>query len=262
MLDLEKMYLFLWSDLLIFCGRIDRALKEHQHHIIQLVIGLEGPFITKNESGDWEEKTALLIPADVDHICDARGKAILTLKFEPESTLGHTIQSKLLPGKKLVDLSHNPAIPMLQSEMVQALQDSNLQQFRAQLDQSIFQLFQLEVSHSIIDERIEAVLDYIQNNFSEPISTTDLTKVAFLSESRLLHLFKEQVGLPIRHYLLWTKVQQAIKYIIQGNSLTSAAHYAGFADAAHFSRTFLSRVGHPPSVVFKNSNSVQVFVGS
>jgi AraC-like DNA-binding protein len=73
--------------------------------------------------------------------------------------------------------------------------------------------------------------------------------IACLSESRFSHLFVEQIGLPFRTYLLWLRLSIAVERMAAGDSLTVAAHDAGFADSAHFSRTFLRMFGIPASVL-------------
>ena len=109
------------------------------------------------------------------------------------------------------------------------------------------------------DQRILNVLDHINNNIDSNITTEVLKDVACLSESRLLHLFKQQMGLPIRNYILWCRIQIVFNKIAEGNSLTQAAYYAGFSDQAHLTRTFVKTVGAPPSSLLKNSKFVQVF---
>ena len=85
-----------------------------------------------------------------------------------------------------------------------------------------------------------------------------LTEVAYLSESRLLHLFKEEMGLPVRNYILWYKLKIVLEHILEGNALTTASYSAGFADQAHMTRTFTRMTGVPPSLLTKNSKFVQV----
>ena len=59
MFFLEKQYLLLWPDLLLFAGHGERPLKEHHHHCVQLVMALDKAFLTKDQKGDWEEKKCL-----------------------------------------------------------------------------------------------------------------------------------------------------------------------------------------------------------
>ena len=83
------------------------------------------------------------------------------------------------------------------------------------------------------DDRIASVLDHLRATPSPPPSIEDLTRIAHLSESRLQHLFRDQVGVPIRRYLLWHRYLTAMSLLADGTSVTHAAHAAGFADSAH-----------------------------
>jgi AraC-like DNA-binding protein len=112
------------------------------------------------------------------------------------------------------------------------------------------------------DERIDLVKRYIHDNIHEILSTDQLTNISFLSESRLLHLFKEVMGLPFRNYILWYRLKVALKHLIREGTLTEAAHIAGFSDQSHFTRTCQKMIGVPPSIITKNSKFVQVFFSS
>jgi AraC-like DNA-binding protein len=64
-----------------------------------------------------------------------------------------------------------------------------------------------------------------------------------------MHAFEESIGLPIRPYLLWLKLQRAGAAIAGGAGLSAAAHAAGFADSAHMTRTFRRMLGAAPSEI-------------
>jgi AraC-like DNA-binding protein len=64
-----------------------------------------------------------------------------------------------------------------------------------------------------------------------------------------MHVFTESVGIPLRPYLAWLRVQRSACAMLAGASVTEAAHVAGFADAAHMTRTFKRRLGFPPSAL-------------
>src|SRR5262249_56048786 len=68
-----------------------------------------------------------------------------------------------------------------------------------------------------------------------------------LSPSRFMHAFTESVGVPVRPYILWLRLQRAACDLKDGASVTSAAHRAGFSDAAHLTRTFRRMLGATPS---------------
>ena len=97
------------------------------------------------------------------------------------------------------------------------------------------------------DDRIAAVLNHLRATPSPPPSIEDLTRIAHLSESRLQHLFRDQVGVPIRRYLLWHRYLTALSLLADGASVTRAAHAAGFADSAHLTRTAVRMNGFTPT---------------
>ena len=99
----------------------------------------------------------------------------------------------------------------------------------------------------ICDSRIADIIKQIDESKGERVLLEAFTKQYSTSTSRLTHLFSKEVGTPFRSYLLWIKLRHAIELITQGQSLTNAAHYAGFSDSAHFSRTFHDTFGFRPS---------------
>jgi transcriptional regulator GlxA family with amidase domain len=82
---------------------------------------------------------------------------------------------------------------------------------------------------------------------AQEMSLDALAAAVGLSPGRLMHVFTASVGIPLRPYLAWLRLQRAAGAIVAGASVTDAAAAAGFADAAHMSRTFRRMFGVPPS---------------
>lgn len=95
-----------------------------------------------------------------------------------------------------------------------------------------------------IDPRLQTVLAAVRESIH---GRQYLAKLVHLSPTRFSHWFVEQTGLPLRSYRKWSRLVAALQHISAGRSLTEAAHAAGFADAAHFSRTFRNLFGLDPS---------------
>jgi ribosome-associated protein len=72
----------------------------------------------------------------------------------------------------------------------------------------------------------------------QPVRLRDAATLVGLSPGRTRHLFVQHTGLPFRTWLLWHRLVRALEGWSDGDSLTEAAHAAGFADSAHLSRTF------------------------
>jgi AraC-like DNA-binding protein len=101
------------------------------------------------------------------------------------------------------------------------------------------------------DERILSALRRMREEPHRSHSLVELGKSAGLSTSRFLHLFKAQMGIPLRRYRLWNRMGAAVSAFRDGVSLTEAAHAAGFASSAHFSAAFRDMFGMMPSEFLK-----------
>lgn len=95
-----------------------------------------------------------------------------------------------------------------------------------------------------MDMRVERVLTIINRELANgPLPLDAAARTAGLSPERFRHLFADEIGLPFRRYVLWRRLGHAVAEIAGGASATSAAHAAGFADAAHFARTMKATFG-------------------
>jgi len=70
---------------------------------------------------------------------------------------------------------------------------------------------------------------------------------AGISTSRFQHVFKAEVGVSFRRYLCWLRMRTAVRDVVGGSNLTTAAHAAGYCDQAHFAHEFRRIFGAPAS---------------
>ncbi len=107
-----------------------------------------------------------------------------------------------------------------------------------------------------LEPRIGKILNHLHEEPGRAYSGDELARIAGLSPSRMQHLFKQQLGIPVRKYILWTRLRYALNLALSGKSLTEVAHQSGFSDSAHFSRTFKSMFGVAPSSLMSTSANV------
>jgi AraC family transcriptional regulator len=93
------------------------------------------------------------------------------------------------------------------------------------------------------DPRVRAMITFARNHLDDTVTLPAAARHVGLSQSRARHLFVEQTGLPFKTYVLWLRLAQAVALSARGHSLTQASHEAGFADSAHFSRTYRRTFG-------------------
>lgn len=91
-------------------------------------------------------------------------------------------------------------------------------------------------------------LDYIEKHFKEEYSTADLAKECFVSESRLYHLFKEEMHTTPVSYKNELRILRSIEYIKSGyQTVEEISEELGFRSAAYFRRVFKDITGMTPT---------------
>jgi AraC-like DNA-binding protein len=98
------------------------------------------------------------------------------------------------------------------------------------------------------DARITAAPAWMRARLARSIRLDDVAAEVHLSPGRFRHLFASQTGTSLRAWLLWMRMERAVTSAFQGRSWTEAAHEAGFADAAHRTRTCRRMIGLAPSM--------------
>lgn len=155
-------------------------------------------------------------------------------------------------------LKNEHSLQQLFREMLAA--SSEAEKASKMLDQHLTQPSGEAVAHAV-DARVERVVEMIQSTASENVSLEELAGAVHVSSQRLIQLFKQQTGIPIRRYRLWHRMFRTAGYIAQGFSMTDAAMNAGFSDSAHFAHTFRSMFGTTPSNIFVNRKDLKIFIG-
>jgi AraC-like DNA-binding protein len=112
-----------------------------------------------------------------------------------------------------------------------------------------------------IDHRVKRVLRDLPNRLAEAdaVSLEAVAASVRLSPSRFLHLFTTSVGVPLRPYVLWLRLQCAAREMAAGRSVAEAAYAAGFSDAAHFTRTFRRMLGATPRQILRRGIAARDF---
>ena len=97
-------------------------------------------------------------------------------------------------------------------------------------------------------EALQKALDYINENYTTPITLTDAAKIANYSPNIFSKLFKEYISTGFKKYLNSLRVEKASKLLADSSlSITSIATQCGFENIRTFNNVFKDITGNIPS---------------
>ena len=218
----------------------------HAHHAMHLVVALEGTLgVRVGPGGGVRRAAGVLTTPDVEHAIDAQGVEVLLVFLDPESDAGQALRGALTEPVRLLSAAERDAVLAEPTTLMQH-QEAALAWTRALselLGGARLPVRQVHPRVRRLVRRLRAA------GPEEDVSLEALAKIAGLSPGRLMHVFTDSIGLPLRPYLGWLKLQRATAAIAAGLPFAEAAAAAGFSDAAHMSRSFRRMFGMTPSAI-------------
>jgi AraC family transcriptional regulator of arabinose operon len=239
---------YAWDGCILYVTR-EHLNNAHAHFPALLQIGLGTPFaITLGQHVRSYHDIVVMAP-NVNHSTDSENQPYLALLIDPDHALYRYLH------------------PLLNGESFRSLPASSLASFHPQFQQLIAGQFSFDQAKQLVldilsclnpntlpslpwDIRVLQSCRYIQQCVPQQHPTVaEVAAHVGLSESRLMHLFSQQLGISMRRYILWLRIRYAIKLWAAGKSLIEIALGAGFSDQAHYTRTLRSMVDFAPSML-------------
>ncbi|PKD43714.1 helix-turn-helix domain-containing protein [Rhodohalobacter barkolensis] len=223
----------------------------HAHHYVQYGLSKSNSFkLSSNEWANSKHVSSFIVPGDVSHQVELDGSdRVLMVWLDPEFSIKRSI-----PDLHVI----NTSIGDLESELKTFINEPMNCQTAYQIWEVITG-WPVTDSMDELDDRVSGSIKWIKKHLNDQtITVEELAEIVYLSPSRLMHLFSEQVGIPIRKYILWQRLRTALLKLAIGETITEAAYSAGFTDTPHLNRAFKTNFGITPSKIFKNSRFIQV----
>ena len=239
---------YLWEGGFLLLGVAGGEVPGHAHHAIQVTISFTRDF-TVRTGGASREGRALIVRPDVEHGFNAHGATGAMIFVDPESAEGAWLASALTEDVTLVPESRVQAcakdLEAFWNSPIGAMEVGEL------VRHTIEALCPGALPSRKLDARITRVLKAIRESEDLRLSLENAAELVHLSPGRFTHLFKEELGLPFRRYMLWRKLTRAMLSMGRERTLAAAAQCGDFADAAHLTRTFGQMFGMNPSVLMR-----------
>lgn len=95
---------------------------------------------------------------------------------------------------------------------------------------------------------ILAAVEYINNNLTARLKTTDVAEHCFVSKSTLTKHFQKELSVSVQQYLYDTLLSEASRILLKENlSVLAVSERLGFSDQFYFARRFKAKYGVSPN---------------
>ena len=257
----EPRVMWLNADRAVYSGLLgqprERCLGGHA-----VYFSLRGSHRVRLGDGAWEHSRLSIVPAHARHGIEASERTICNLLIEAETVDTQRLPSELLGAggavhdAALLQRMHDGLsclLPQLQ------LHEPGHGVSTAEFDR-IF--FGEPLPAPARDARVQTIIDRIKAAPGSPASALRCASDICLSESRFLHLFSQEAGVPFRRFKTWKRARAVLSYVTQDMKLTDVALDAGYPDATHFSHSIRQVYGLTPKSIFAGSRRLAVFAGA
>ena len=170
----------------------------------------------------------------------------LFLMIDPTSDLADYLQSRALDGDSPKRIKVTNAFRFSENMDEEALKDS----VNTWLTDNGFHTGK-EANEKVEDYRVVKLIREIRDYRHLEKRVDEIAAEYNLSESRLSHAFKENVGVSLKGYLIIARLKYAYKLVMEGKSKTYASMEAGFATPAHLAYICKKQMGISISDVLK-----------
>lgn len=239
-----------WRHGSLWIGLAGEPAGCHAHHAVQISLPFPGCHVRlQRPSGSWTSFTAAVVAANQPHAFEARRQHVAQIFLDPESKAGRVLQRCYQDrGIAALDVA---ALPSLIAGLAGAYERSAVDAELIALAQTVVTTLAGAAAQSTLapDRRIALAVELMRKQLDTAISLASMAAAVGLSPDRFRHLFMQETGVGFRAYLLWLRLECALTAYVAGNTLTDAAYAGGFADSAHFSRTFRRMFGIAPASV-------------
>jgi AraC-like DNA-binding protein len=248
--------LFLSTGLVLFLGRYV-STAPHRHFTASVTVSLEGPIRYRaSEQDPWCETYGFAARSNAAIECDTGHELVMNFQLDPEKADVTALDALDFGEREVVSLPETMVQPLV--EQLRQLSAGPRVRGAALRRATLNAIHDQPVRPRSFDPRVTRVLSRLKDSVPEDVlSSSQLAQEVGLSEGRLIHLFAEQLGVPLRRYVLSLRLRRLLFFLSMGKNLTDAAQEAGFSDSAHCTRVYREMYGLPPSKMFR-SPSVRI----
>jgi AraC-like DNA-binding protein len=191
----------------------------HRHAAFQIMVGQPDKVEVVDAAGATNRSVALVVPPMYPH-CLLATPHVLVFFVEPHCVYADELRRHYGDG-----ITAAPELRDLSEDDIRSMGNRGSEE---------------------LDPRLVLALNALTDN---AIALPVVAARVGLSPQRLRALAREQLGMPLARWRVWTRLRRAAEALQGGQSVADAATAAGFADQAHLSRQVREMMGLTPAAL-------------
>ncbi len=252
---------YIWRDGCLVLGVSHRPSRNFTVSADQLVVCMDGEIVTKLKDGSEFSGKVFAISAgtQIDMSTITHKYTDIAVLYCTATTQTYSILKEQMLHEKNGIFYDFPE----EEKLIAQLKD--IQKRNATAAEAHEKIYQFLIPKrfenknlKVFDPRILKVINLIHLTVRQNLPIKKLAEEVHLSESRLVKLFKSQIGIPITKYRLGYRIFFGVIYLATGHSVTESALASGFASTAHFSKCYSAILGIQPSTAFMKSGLLNI----
>ncbi|MEV0669872.1 helix-turn-helix transcriptional regulator [Mycobacterium sp. NPDC050441] len=224
-------------------------IELHHHPAVQLAVGIDGPLALVAADGTSQRCSIAAVAGGTRHAMRPDGaSAALSIYLGPETSTATTLNAVIQARGASSGVWAIDGAESLAAAVAAAVRAEDLSGAADLVVHTLLGGVGVPTEAAVHPQVREAV----QLVTARIPSRTDLGSVAgevAMSADYLGRLFRKQTGTSFGAMARWTRLLAALEHLGAGESITDAAHLAGFADGAHATRVCRELTGIAPSDV-------------
>lgn len=257
-------------------GKVTEAQNPHTHEYFQIYFISKGSLChhVEDTSAQLNQGDMFIIPPHVTHYISPSPNTVFYSFSFMESLLAGQGSGSYLAGSFLrllqtkENLNIKPKISMnseeafyIESIMRHILKEftekpigyaDTIQAYASLLVTTLAREYFAKEVHSITEhfessrQFVMHCVEYIENNFADKITLSEIAKKSAMSKSNFCSLFQKETGHSFNDYLNTCRIKAAKAYIQKGYKITAIYGLCGYNDFSTFNRNFNKITGMSP----------------
>lgn len=215
-------------------------LALHHHPAVQVTLGGQGPLTITRDGKAHDVCRLVVVGSGARHaVRSDSGSGALTLYFGLQTPEGVALNALARHGVRIVDDGHGLA------EATAASLDAHGP--RAAAEFLVGELCGMEGQRSRpVHPQLRQAIEVVSSRVPDHVDVASVAGAVALSPDYLGRLCKQQAGVSFSATIRWERLVTAVGHLVDGRSVTDAAHLAGFADGSHANRVCWEMTGAAP----------------